>query len=51
MSAHIEVVGHVAVDSFYLAMPEHEGIIPKALQKTLKHHLVDVLSPEKAQAA
>lgn len=51
MSAHIEVVGNIAIDSFYLAMPGQNVVIPKALQKTLKQHLMDVLSPEKAQAA
>jgi [protein-PII] uridylyltransferase len=51
MSAHIEVVGNVAVDSFYLSMLDQGGIVHKALQKTLKHHLMDVLSPQKAKAA
>ena len=51
LSAHIEVVGNIAIDSFYLCLPGTEGGLPEKIKKNLRRRLKDLLSPSKAQAA
>ena len=51
LSAHIEVVGTTAIDSFYLCIPGKESELPERTKKTLKNHLKALLMPQDAQAA
>ena len=57
LSAHIEVVGTRAIDAFYLCLPgtvdgrAKNCALPKAVRKTLKEQITDLLSPQISQAA
>ncbi len=51
LSAHIEVVGTTAIDSFYLCVPGKDCALPESIKKTLKSRLTDLLMPQDAQAA
>jgi len=57
LSAHIEVVGTRAIDAFYLCLPgtvdgrARNCALPKAVRKTLKEQITDLLSPQISQAA
>ncbi len=51
LSAHIEVVGTTAIDSFYLCIPGQDCELPERTKKTLKNRLKALLMPQDAQAA
>lgn len=51
LSAHIEVVGTTAIDSFYLCMPGQDCALPESTKRTLKNRLKNLLMPQDAQAA
>ncbi len=51
LSAHIEVVGTTAIDSFYLCVPGHDRALPDTTKKTLKNQLKTLLTPQEAQVA
>ena len=57
LSAHIEVVGTRAIDAFYLCLPgtvdgrARNCALPKAVRKTLKQQITDLLSPQISKAA
>ena len=51
LSAHIEVVGNVAIDSFYLCLPGTETALPNKTKSALRRHLKALLSPFTQQVA
>lgn len=56
LSAHIEVVGAKAIDSFYLCrpgfLPNDEGYaLSKSMKKIIRQNLSELLSPQNVQAA